>query len=79
MTFAHDPADLGDDELAALDGMTDDELAKLFDRDHTDVEVLLLAGYGRPATRTPQPLDLYRGLDTLPALDDYRPTPSEDR
>ncbi|MFF2670217.1 hypothetical protein ACFVTT_15765 [Streptomyces niveus] len=60
--FEHDPGDLGDDELA-----------ELFEREHTDVEVLLLAGYGRPATRTPQPLDLYRGLDTLPAIDDYRP------
>lgn len=76
MIFEHDPAGLGDDELAALDGMTDDELAELFDREHTDVEVLLLAGYGRPATRTPQPLVLYRGLDTLPAIDNYR---SEDR
>lgn len=71
MTFAYDPDD--------LDELTDEQIAALFDREHTPVELMLLAGYARPATAAPRQLDLYRGLETLPALDDYRPAESEIR
>ncbi|MFF1498680.1 hypothetical protein ACFVZR_02080 [Streptomyces sp. NPDC058316] len=76
MTFAYDPADLDAEALAALDDMSDDELAELFDQDD-DEPVLLLAGYGRPANRAPRPVDPRRRLDTLPAIDDYRPTANQ--
>lgn len=65
-----DPDDLGENDL---DELTDEQIAALFEREHTDVEVLLLAGLGRPATRSPQPLDVYRDVNTLPAIDDYEP------
>ncbi|MFJ8855265.1 hypothetical protein [Streptomyces sp. NPDC102437] len=75
MTFVYDPADLDEE---TLDDMSDDELAELFDQDDDDPEpLLLLAGYGRPANRAPHPLDPRRGLDTLRAIDDYRPTPNQ--
>ncbi|EST22800.1 hypothetical protein [Streptomyces niveus] len=72
--FRYDPADLDEADLAALDGMSDDELAELFDQHDADEPLLLLAGYGRPANAAPHPVDPYRGLDTLPAIDDYRPS-----
>ncbi|MFI9012610.1 hypothetical protein ACIGZI_01090 [Streptomyces griseus] len=64
--FTFDPDDLDEDEL------TDEQIAAFFDREHTPVELLLLAGYARPATAAPRQLDPRRGIDTLPALDDYR-------
>ncbi|MEV8394802.1 MULTISPECIES: hypothetical protein [unclassified Streptomyces] len=72
--FRYDPGDLDETELAALDEMSDAELAELFDQDGDDEPLLLLAGYGRPATCAPHPIDPYRGLNTLPAIDDYRPS-----
>ncbi|MFE2747345.1 hypothetical protein ACFXKX_23955 [Streptomyces scopuliridis] len=72
--FRYDPGDLDETDFAALDGMSDDELAELFDLDDGDEPLLLLAGYGRPATSAPHAVDPYRGLDTLPAIDDYRPS-----
>lgn len=69
--FTFDPDDLDEDEL------TDEEIADLFDREHTPVELMLLAGYARPATAAPRQIDLHRRIDDLPALDDYHPTGSE--
>lgn len=70
--FQYDPADLDESTLDDLDHMSDDEITALFERPYTGVEVLLLAGLGRPATRAPHPIDPYRELDTLPPIDDYR-------
>lgn len=76
MTYTYDPDDLDEDDL---DELTDEQIAALFDREHTPVELMLLAGYARPATAAPRQIDLHRGLYTLPALDDYRPAESETR
>ncbi|MDW4900634.1 hypothetical protein RB625_19685 [Streptomyces californicus] len=67
--FRYDPDGLDETTLDYIDDLTDD--------DPTSIEVILLAGYARPATAAPRQLDPYRGLDTLPALDDYQPTGSE--
>lgn len=62
----------GPDEYA-LDELTEAQLVALFAREHTEVERLLLAGYGRPAARRPQHLDVNRSVETLPGVDDYDP------
>lgn len=74
MTYVYGPH-----ELAAqnCDEMSEDDLAEFFGRKYTPVELMLLAGYGRPATAAPRQIDVRRGLDTLPALDNYRPAGSE--
>lgn len=69
MTFTFDPDDLDEDDLD--DELTDAQLAELFEREHTPVELMLLAGYARPATAAPRQLDLQRRIDDLPALDTY--------
>ena len=61
----------------SLDELTDEQIAELFDREYTPVELMLLAGYARPSTAAPRQIDLHRRIDDLPALDDYRPTRSE--
>ncbi|MYT57693.1 hypothetical protein GTW29_13380 [Streptomyces sp. SID7834] len=66
-----DPGDLDETDELDPDDMTVDEIAALFEREHTDVELLLLAGAGRPAARRPQPLDLFRPITVLPRIDDY--------
>ena len=73
--FAYDPADLDEDALD--DELTDEELTALFKREHTPVELMLLAGYARPATAAPRQIDVRRRIDDLPALDDYHLTESE--
>ncbi|MGC4946202.1 hypothetical protein ACLQ2N_08345 [Streptomyces sp. DT224] len=35
----------------------------------------VLPGYGRPATRPPRLLDVYREVDDVPAIDAYHPSP----
>jgi len=72
--FTFDPDDLDEDDL---DELTDEQIAELFDREYTPVELMLLAGYARPSTAAPRQIDLHRRIDDLPALDDYRPTRSE--
>ncbi|MFI5809010.1 hypothetical protein [Streptomyces sp. NPDC051561] len=72
--FQYDPADLDEQALADLGDMTDEQLAAYFENDvDDDPEVLLLAGCGRPATRAPQQIDVYRDVVELPALDTYQP------
>ncbi|MFE4691234.1 hypothetical protein ACFRH6_14390 [Streptomyces sp. NPDC056749] len=71
MTFTYDP---DEDDFDEPDELTDEQIAALFDREHTAVEALLLAGLARPATRAPQPLDVDRDVHTLPAIDDYNPS-----
>ncbi|MFJ8755648.1 hypothetical protein [Streptomyces cyaneofuscatus] len=56
-----------------LDELTEAQLVALFAREYTEVELLLLAGYGRPAARRPQHLDVRRSVETLPGVDDYDP------
>ncbi|MFQ6851242.1 hypothetical protein AAIB46_10135 [Streptomyces sp. 35M1] len=56
-----------------LDELTEAQLVELFAPEHTEVELLLLAGYGRPAARRPQHLDVHREVETLPGVDDYDP------
>jgi hypothetical protein len=73
MTFTFDPDELDEDEL------TDEQIAALFDREHSPVELMLLAGYARPATAAPRQIDLHRRINNLPALDNYHPTGSEAR
>ncbi|WP_432147928.1 hypothetical protein [Streptomyces sp. bgisy029] len=68
---------LDDTTLDYIDDLTDQEIAALFEDDPMPAEVMFLAGYARPATAAPRQLDPRRGLDTLPALDDYQPTGSE--
>ncbi|MFW3473628.1 hypothetical protein ACN24M_20400 [Streptomyces microflavus] len=75
--FRYGPDGLDETTLDYIDDLTEDEVLALFDDDPTPVEVILLAGYARPATAAPRQLDPYRGLDILPALDDYQPTGSE--
>ncbi|MFJ9234125.1 hypothetical protein ACIRJ3_03960 [Streptomyces anulatus] len=75
--FRYDPDGLDETTLDYIDDLTDEEIRALFDDDPTPVEVILLAGYARPATAAPRQLDPRRGLDILPALDDYQPTGSE--
>ncbi|MER8266504.1 hypothetical protein ABT007_20150 [Streptomyces griseus] len=75
--FRHDPDGLDETTLDYIDDLTDDEIRALFEDDPTPVEVILLAGYARPATAAPRQLDPSRGLDTLPALDNYQQTGSE--
>ncbi|RPK76377.1 hypothetical protein EES45_23075 [Streptomyces sp. ADI97-07] len=71
-----DPDDLEENDL---NNLTDEQIAELFDREHTPVELMLLAGYARPATAAPRQIDLHRRIDDLPALDDYHLTGSEAR
>ncbi|MFD3517738.1 hypothetical protein [Streptomyces sp. NPDC058657] len=73
-TDPYGPDDVDEQTLDDLDRMTDDELAAYFEDDTDDPEVLLLAGCGRPATRTPRPVDVYRAVDELPGIETYRPT-----
>ncbi|MFF9690258.1 hypothetical protein [Streptomyces sp. NPDC014623] len=54
-----------------LDELTDEQIAALFEREHTPVELMLLAGYARPATAAPRQIDVHRSIDDLPALDTY--------
>lgn len=75
--FRYDPSGLDETTLDYVDDLTEDEVLALFDDDPTPVEIVLLAGYARPATAAPRQLDPRRGLDTLPALDTYEPTGSE--
>ncbi|NDZ63591.1 hypothetical protein [Streptomyces cyaneofuscatus] len=75
--FRYDPHGLDETTLDYIDNLTDDEIRALFDDDPTPIEIILLTGYARPATAAPRQLDPRRGLDTLPALDDYQPTGSE--
>ncbi|EFE74547.1 hypothetical protein K7395_24860 [Streptomyces filamentosus] len=56
-----------------LDELTEAQLAELFAPEHTEVELLLLTGYGRPAARRPQHLDVHRAVETLPGVDNYDP------
>ncbi|MCZ1009923.1 hypothetical protein [Streptomyces lydicus] len=72
--FDFDPGDLDEDTLDALDEMTDDELAELFDdQDDGEPELMLLAGYGRPANRRPPVIDPHRRLEDLPPIDTFTP------
>ncbi|MGW5928050.1 hypothetical protein ACWF2L_17640 [Streptomyces anulatus] len=75
--FRYDPDGLDENTLDYIDDLTEDKVLALFHDDPTPVEIILLAGYARPATAAPRQLDPRRGLDTLPALDTYEPTGSE--
>ncbi|MGC5531601.1 hypothetical protein [Streptomyces sp. SR-10] len=77
--FRYDPSGLDESTLDYIDDLTEEEIEALFDNDPTPVEIILLAGYARPVTAAPRQLDPRRGLDTLPALDDYQPIGSETR
>ncbi|SDL33575.1 hypothetical protein [Streptomyces indicus] len=65
MTVEFDADDLDDDELDALAEMSDDDLAELYEDPGPDNP---LAGYARPATRSPHEIDPYRAVDDLRPL-----------
>ncbi|MFI1607822.1 hypothetical protein ACH4YN_37910 [Streptomyces griseofuscus] len=63
-TFAHDPGDLDEEQLEALDGLTDEELAAYFE---DPVEPDPLAGYARAVHPIPDDARK-RGITDLPDL-----------
>ncbi|MFM9637631.1 hypothetical protein [Streptomyces turgidiscabies] len=62
-TFTHDPGDLDEEQLEALDGFTDEELAAYFE---DPIEPDPLAGYSRAVH--PIPDARKRGITDLPDL-----------
>ncbi|MFJ9468351.1 hypothetical protein [Streptomyces caniferus] len=73
--FGYDPDELDEDTLDALADLSDDELAELFDdQDGAEPELMLLAGYGRPANRRPPAIDPHRRLVELPPIDTFEPS-----